>query len=355
MSFNRPTLKELIEQSKNEFQNRLSGYADSVRFSLSKIFAYVIAGATHLLYGYLDWISKQALPDTADDEILIRWGIILGVNRKNATYAERDIELSGTVGSTIPDETYIVNPITGIEYKTTSEATIGSTGVITVHIESLTSGSSSNVDSGDTLKLVSPISGINNEVTVKSTNLVEAEDIEDIDDYRLRIVSRLQNPPLGGAEADYETWALEVSGVTRAWVYPNHLGLGTVGVSFVQDDETDIIPSDAKVTEVQNYIDELRPVTADLTVFAPIKNIVNLTIEIKPNTTTIQNNVKAELEDLFKRKSEPGGIIYLSEISEAISVASGETAHHLISPTSDIQATTGRISTLGAITWQTMS
>ena len=42
-----------------------------------------------------------------------------------------------------------------------------------------------------------------------------------------RVLARLRQPPHGGADFDYIRWALEVPGVTRAWVYPLELGAGT--------------------------------------------------------------------------------------------------------------------------------
>ncbi len=52
-------------------------------------------------------------------------------------------------------------------------------------------------------------------------------------------------------------------------VFPQWLGIGTVGVFFVRDDDANFIPDAAEVQAVQDYIDALRPVAADLTISAP--------------------------------------------------------------------------------------
>jgi uncharacterized phage protein gp47/JayE len=354
MAFKRPSLKELIDQTKNDFTNQLNGFADGLRFSLAKVFAYVIAGCTHLLFGFLDYIAKQSNPLTCDIDSLRLWGLIRRVFEKDASFAECDVLLTGTNGKSITEGTLLINPITKVEYRVFSEVAIN-LGVAVVHLEAQTEGKIGTLVEGDTLTLLSPIAGIQNQAVVQSTNLISGQDKEDIEAYRERVVSHFQQPAQGGSDQDYVNWAKEVAGVTRAWVYPNHLGLSTVGVSFVLDNELDIIPNEAKVLEVQTYIDNLRPVTADVTIFAPIAEILNLTIEIKPNTETIRNIVTAELQDLFKRRAIPSGKIYLSEISESISVAAGEEAHHLLSPLVDFQAGAGKIPKLGVITWQTMS
>ena len=64
------------------------------------------------------------------------------------------------------------------------------------------------------------------------TGGVEAEND---DDLRARILQRIQNPPMGGAQADYVTWALAVPGVTRAWAAPEQ-GIGTITVRFLMDE-----------------------------------------------------------------------------------------------------------------------
>ena len=40
---------------------------------------------------------------------------------------------------------------------------------------------------------------------------------------------------MGGAQADYVTWALAVPGVTRAWA-ASEQGAGTITVRFLMDD-----------------------------------------------------------------------------------------------------------------------
>ncbi|PHJ53465.1 baseplate J protein, partial [Nostoc linckia z1] len=135
-------------------------------------------------------------------------------------------------------------------------------------------------------------------------------------------------------------------------VYPNNTGPGTVGVTFVTDDDPGgIIPDSDKVDEVQAYIDARRPVTADVTVFAPVAVALNFTIDLSPDTAVVRAAVEASLRDLIRREAQPGGTIYLSQIREAISIAAGETDHTLTSPNANVTRTAGQITTFGTITW----
>ena len=89
MSFERPTLKEIIDRLDGETQSRLS--VPQLRRSNAKVFDRVLAGAAHSLYGYISYLNRQQFFDTAESEYLDRWASIYGLLRKKATRA------SGTV------------------------------------------------------------------------------------------------------------------------------------------------------------------------------------------------------------------------------------------------------------------
>jgi uncharacterized phage protein gp47/JayE len=156
---------------------------------------------------------------------------------------------------------------------------------------------------------------------------------------------------MGGAKSDYEAWALQVAGVTRAWVYPLENGPGSVVVRFVRDNDADLIPDAAEVSAVQHYIDDLRPVTANVSVQAPTAAPLNLTIQLTPNTAAVRAAVTAELADVVRREAMPGGTLLLSHLREAISVAAGEINNVLATPTADVTHAPGQMPVLGTITW----
>jgi uncharacterized phage protein gp47/JayE len=349
MSFVRPDLSTLIERATQDIETRLPGADARLRRSNLAVLARVNAGAVHGLYGYLDWISRQALPDTADAEQLDRWAAIWRVTRKSAAFAAGAVTVTGSAGAVVPAGAELQSA-DGQVYLVDSEVSLAGSSDL-VDCTASTSGQAGNLDAGTALSFVSPISGVNNAAVVAAGGLVGGADVESDDDLRSRLLERIQQPPQGGAEHDYLAWALEVPGVTRAWVYPGELGAGTVTVRFVRDDDASQIPDAGEVATVQTYIDERRPVTADVTVAAPVAVALALTISITPDTATIRAAVTAELTDLLLREAEPGGTILLSHLREAISLAAGETDHDLVSPVADVTHTTGQMAVLGTITW----
>lgn len=144
--------------------------------------------------------------------------------------------------------------------------------------------------------------------------------------------------------------------MTRPWIYPNQLGRGSVYILFVMDGKEDtIIPTETEIDTVQDYLNIKRPVTADVTVSAPVPVAVDFTVNISPNTQAVRDAITAELEALIRRESIPGGILLRSHLSEAISTAAGENDHALVSPAANVERLFGEISVIGTITFGGMA
>jgi len=352
MAFTRPTLDELNTRIQSDIESRLTGGSKLLRRSVLKVLATIFAGAIHLVYGYLNWVYKQSFPDTAEKENLERWATIWGISRTPAEFSQGNVTFTGDNGSEIPASTEIQTS-SGLVYTTDALGTIAA-GTVTIAVTASVAGPDSDVDAATAISLSSPITGVTTQGVVASGGLTGGLEAESDEDLLTRLLARIQNSPHGGNEADYVAWAKEVAGVTRAWVLPAYLGLGTVGVTFVRDNDVgSIIPDAGEVTDVQDYIDDptRRPVTADVTVYAPAAVPIAFTINVTPNTTAVKAAVQAELEDLILREAEPGGTILLTHIEEAISLAAGETDHALTVPAANVTVTTAQLSTMGTITW----
>jgi len=349
MAFERPTLNELVQRITTDLETKLGIVGARLRNSFTTLFGKVIAGAVHLLHGHLQYIAKQIFPDTADSENLARWASIWGLSKTEATFAQGYVTFLGESDIEIPEGTELTSA-DGVIFKTMAVATTDA-GTAIIQTRSTTAGEAGNADVGTVLTIISPITGLEGEATV-STAINGGEDEETDAALLVRLLDRIQAPPLGGAERDYVKWAKEVDGVTRAWAYPLYLGIGTVAVFFVNDDADPIIPTTADIAEVSAYIADKRPVTAAHFVFAPTADPIDFNITLFPqDDAEVQAAVEQELIDLFARESEPGGTILISHIREAISISTGETDHILVSPTADVEASTGQIPVMGDITW----
>ena len=346
MAFDRPSLSDLIERTNAGIESRLT--VPQTRRSNAKVYSRVIAGAEHELYGYIAFLEKQLFADSCTDEYLDRKCSVYGITRKAATKASGNVKFTFSGSAVdIPSGT-ILQSDDGVQYATTSSVD-ATTGIAS--LEALESGEGGNYEEGGAMTLTSPIAGVLSEAT--SQGIAGGTDAEDDESLRARLLEHIRERPHGGTASDYVMWAKEVAGVTRAWAYPLEDGDGTVVVRFVCDDLDDITPTKAMVQKVQDYIDTVRPVTADVTVMAPVVKAVNVTIDsLLPSTTAVQSAVEDELRSLFKAEAIPGGSIYISHIRAAISAAAGEIDHELVSPTANVTAGANELLTLGSITWQ---
>lgn len=360
MPFDRPSPSQILERIQAEMDVAIPGGFSRLRQSVEGIISRVLAMAVHELYGFLSWMFKQVFVTTAEAEYLeFNHGGTWGISRKPATPATGTVQFTGVAGSVIPAGT-VLKRGDNEQYTVDSEVAFTST-TANVEVTASTAGQNGNSVVGTKLSLASPVFGVQTEGTVQNdgsgSGLSGGTEIESDDDLRSRILERIQKPPQGGSESDYVRWMKEVSGVTRAWAYPNQLGLGTVVGIFVMDNKSGtIIPSAGEVGDVQDYIDdpERKPATADVTIVAPTAVPMNLEIHISPSTAAIKAAIEEELKDLIQREAIPGGTLYKSRINEAISVAKGEFDHILITPSANVVRSFGEITTLGTITWGTI-
>lgn len=348
MALERPTLAQLIDQGAAEFESRLPGVLARVRGSVVGVLNRVLAGSLSSLYKYAEWLNNQVWPDLADAEYLPVHGARWGKPRLPAAVATGTVMFTGLEGSAI-DLGAVVQRSDGTQYTTTAAGVIAA-GVAALPVQANEAGQDGNAIVATALTLTSPVAGINSVVTAQ-TALAGGADMETLEAWRARILARIRQVPQGGAKTDYEAWALEVPGVTRAWVYPGEQGAGTVVVRFVREDDASIIPDAGEIAAVATAIDLVRPVTAATYVVAPIPAVQNFTIQLTPDSAATRAAVAAELEALYRREAEPGGTMLISHQREAISSAAGETDHVLTVPSANQVHATGMFPTLGVITW----
>lgn len=350
MAFIRPTLTEIRQAIEADIDARLPGADSRLRRSVLSALARAMAGAVHLVHGFQSRLAGQLFADTATGGYLERHAAVHDVARKPAAFAAGSVDLTGSDGAVLPAGS-VLQRSDGTEFDTDAEATIVA-GVAVAAITTAAAGADGNMAAGQTLTVVSPPAGIDAAAAVAVGGITGGAAAEVDDDLRARLLAKLREPAHGGAESDYERWALEVAGITRAWVFPLENGAGTVTVRVVDDDGAgSIVPNAAKISEVQDYIDARRPVTADVAVAAPAEAAMDFTITLVPNTATVQAAVTAALDDLLRREGAPGGTILISHIREAISTAAGETNHILTAPAADVAHAVTDIPVPGVITW----
>lgn len=351
MPWSNPSLQQIIEQANADVRAELPSARPELRRSLLSAVVRSLAGIGHGLYGYLDWQADQLLPDTAEDEILLRWANIWGVERDAAEPATGSVTFTGAEGAQIVAGTLLESD-SGQEYSTDATVSIDGTGSILAAVTAVTAGADGNLDAGESLSLVSAVPGVDANATVDANGLAGGADQEKLEQVREELLDRIQRPPHGGSESDYEQWALDGHpDVTRAWVYPNELDPGTVTVRIVCDDLADIIPTQQVLDTVQGYVDSQRPVQVPTYVVAPIAKPLDLDIQLIPDSTEARARVTSAIEDWLEQAGKPGVTLYLTQLNGVIYVAAGDSRHVLSSPSADVTHAFNEIPVMGTITW----
>lgn len=348
MPYPRPTLPDLIAQAEADIESRLPGTDAKVRRTNLNVLARIVAAGLHGLYGFVAWLARQVMPDTADADYLARWASIwLSTPRVPAEFAGGTVGFTGTDGTYVPAGT-VLQRADGVRFETVTAGVVAG-GQVSLQVVAVEAGQAGNTLAGARLSLVTPVAGLAGSGVVAAGALTAGADAETDDALRARLLARIRKPPQGGAAADYLAWALEVPGVTRAWVFSAQAG--EVDLFFVRDADLSPIPDAAEVADMQAWIDARRPVTALFTARAPVPDAIPFTIHLVPDTPAVRAAVEAELADFFMREASPGATLPLSRIREAVSLAAGERDSVVSVPSADVASAPGHMATLGAVTW----
>lgn len=350
MAFQRPTLTALINTATSNINALIVGADARLRFSVLNVFANTWALLVDGLYSALSYAARQMHVQTAESEYLDKLGELEGLQRLTSTAATGCVLLNGA-GAIVPSGT-IFNSPNGLQYQTTAGVTVPPTGFAELACICLTLGDVGNVEAGVELTPTSPISLLSS-VEVCAGGIGGGAETETDDEYRERILYTKRNPRGAGTATDWVQWAESFNAyVNRVTVIPTIAGNGTVGVSFMLNNNT---PSPSEVSAMANHLNQFTPIGAVLSVYSPTIVPIDFTIQILPNDPTVKDAVAAQLADLLYREALPGQTIPLSRVSEAISSAVGEIDHTLTAPAAPLTfaATTLAVEmgVLGTITW----
>ena len=356
-----PTIAEIKTQIITDIEGSIGQTIPILPKAFVRVLATALAGALSLLYKYGGWNYKQIFPQTADIDAL---NLIAGqydLTRIPAVSAILTATATGENGTIIPSGTIWI--FGELAYSQTAAVEIA-LGTATITVECLTDGDSGNRDNGDELSLSSPISGVDGIATVAST-VTSGEDQEDIDDFRTRIMERIQRQPQGGSTADFVSWTREVAGIVKAFAIRTAPGEVTV-YPLQAITGTARIPNSSKITEVQTYVSDpiRRPLCADVIAAAMTELSVDITITgLSPDDadkkTEIEDAITAYLYAAYPRQYpdevDPTDVISIAAIWAIIySVEATATAVSMtVSATPYTAYTLGEdeIAKLDVLTW----
>ena len=264
----------------------------------------------------LDAILAESFIDTAEGDYIDKRASEQGLTRKPAEKATGSVTFTGQAGIVIP-KGFSVMTDQGTVFLTDVEATIAAEGTATVQCTAAVGGTGSNVAANTIVTFEETALAI----TSVTNNLPFAGGIdrETDDELRGRYLTKVQNPVGSGNIYHYQEWALSVSGVTKARVFPLWAGNGTVKV--VITGQNGRAPGEEILEAVRKTIEENAPIGATVTVAAveEVGLTVSATIELLNGATAedVQESVKKAIDN-YITEAIAEGIVRINRIGEAI-------------------------------------
>lgn len=319
-----PTTEEINDRIVSDIESSIGQTSPLLFKAFNRVIALAISGVFTILYKFGQWAIKQIFTITQDADSLELKGDQYDIPRKVATSSILTAGFVGDNGTIIPAGQQFRGNSNGLLYSVDIALEIIA-GVASGDVNCLTSGEDGNLINGSIITILQPISGLDNQATISAT-VTEAEDQEDIETYRARISEREKLPPQGGSLVDYILWAKEVAGITRAFAWGHRevsgISPGYVYVYPLNDDESSRIPSTAKLTEVQEYIDDpaRAPMQAvEINIPAMTEKVIDIDVTaLDPNTATIRNAFAENVEEYLLER-EPQQFIDQIDIKNVIS------------------------------------
>lgn len=269
MSQTVPTTQALADDIVADVDAELDHSTPFLAKTFTRVLGKTLAGANVLLWKYGSWMLLQMFVQTASMKEttvlgvtvrpLVFWGRLFGAGDPlAASRAELVVLVTVLVqsGSIEAGRQFVYAP-TGIVYTATAAVALNAALVlVTVRAASDQQGGAGegilgNLVPGTALQMANPLPNVARAVTVWSQSVTGA-DAETEDDYRARVIRRVQQKPQGGAYADYQLWGEEGPGIIHVYPYTGAPGQMDVYIEATPDSSgsPDGIPTSAQLAEV---------------------------------------------------------------------------------------------------------
>lgn len=280
MPYTTPDYRAVRDAILRDIANQLPSAATGADSDFA-IRANATASAVEGLYQHQQWIVRQILPDTADSDYLERHASLRSITRKAASFTTGSVHFTGTVGSAVPIGTESKTN-SGIAIVTTAAGVIGAGGTVDIAAKAVLSGASGNQTAAAVLTLSAAPAGVQSQAAI--VTMTGGTDIESDAELLVRLLVDIRLPPAGGAAHDYAAWALEVPGVTDAYIFTQRRAANSVDVVI---ETLGGVPSAQLIADVLAHIETVRPCCADVLVMAPSLVVANIAAALTLSGTTL--------------------------------------------------------------------
>ena len=319
----------------------------------------VLAGELLRLRAQVEWLRRQAFPETADGQWLDRHGEARGLSRHPAQSAIGSLTFTRYIPLTFDLQipAGVTCASTGedpVEVVTTQAAVLPAGSLtVTVPAKAVAPGPGGNLSAGAVNTMIDPPEGIqyvNNTAPFTGGQEAESDEV-----YRTRVMAAYRQLPNPLNAAWYRDAALSVEGVGSVQVVPRVSGAGTVGV-YVWG--TAGAPSADLLNQVRAVLEEGREIAVTVTVAAATASTrdVDARLRLAEGADFTQANaaITQALTDWFAAR-EVGDPLYLTQLEQVILSAAPVLQIEWPVTMQDLAPSAGRMLLLGDVTLEALS
>lgn len=155
--------------------------------------------------------------------------------------------------------------------------------------------------------------------------ITAGSDEETEEEFRKRLLFHIQKPAASGNVNNYIEWATSVTGVGAAKVFPTWDGAGTVKVVITDSDKREA--PEALINAVYAYIEDQRPIGADVTVVSGTELPINIAADISIKEgyvlATVQANFKAAITEYLEEHAFAMDYLPISRVGSILLATDG--------------------------------
>ncbi len=341
----------ILERMKDTYREMSCHDADDV--SDTGLRLRVMAGELTRLMAELEWLRRQAFPQTATGRWLDAHGEARGVARKEAQKATGTLQFTRYIPLTfdvvIPAGTVCcTSGSSPLEYETVRDGVLAAGEVnVEVPAQAVLGGEESNVSSGKVNTMISVPTGVN--YVTNTTAFSGGRGTEGDEDYRARVLSAYQYLPNGSNAAYYRDAAMSCPGVGSAGAVPKINGANTVGVYLWGEGSA---PTSEVIGNVEKKLNSLREIGVTVTVQAATAQTVNVTCRVKLKDGADFESASAAVKEAvtaYFAGLSVGSPVYLTELEQLALNAAPIIQFEFPSTLRDISASQSVIPVLGDV------
>lgn len=263
----------------------------------------VLAGELYRAQEELQWLRRQAFPQTAEGEYLDMHGAQRGMARQQAVPATGELTFTryipitfdilvpkGTVCASSGDEE-------AVEYETTEDGVLAAGELsVTVPARAVEPGAAGNAASGYINTMSTPVTGI--QYVSNRAAFTGGADREDDGAYRARLLESFREPIVCGSLGYYEQLAREFPGITSVQAVQDTDNPGTVLVYVWGEDAA---PSEGTITALQAELNKKREIGTTVSVQAATSKTQHLYVRLALPAGMEFAPVKTQVEGILNQ------------------------------------------------------